>query len=318
MADQELDAKEGIDEGPGGESSTSSLETTDQLDMEHFDPDKDNVIDTVEDDNVGGVDVTTGGAGDKPGKPSEESKGKDGSGDDSDKKDGDDTADPEGKEVPERFDKDPAWQRIIKERNEARTAAEASNQRVKALEAPTSVKEDGSDKIVDISTLSNEELIDWQNDDPKGYAENLRKYATQDAVVAVRADLNREKQEADITSSYDKYNNDNPANDDNTGFVQMWDAGKIQAYMDENPGNTSISAHRALTYDDFVKKAVDKAVTKAKDEMVKEQKARIVTDGLGTGPGYAPKTEDKELHNTKKRGGLVTALADRLAKRRQG
>lgn len=314
METQVQDAKAG--DQPGETPSNS------QLDPEHFDPDSENLIDTVED--VGGVDITTGGAGDA--KEGTDPK----AGADDGKAESEVSDEDAGKEkleagkaddeVPEEFHKHPAWQRVMRERDEAKGAANLLTERVKALETTSPQKaesEKESTKLVDIGNLTTEELLEWQNDDPKGYMQNLLSFATKDIKESLRTEFAQKAQEEKVDATFDAYAKENPKDKGGNGFVQMWDSGQLKTFMDANPGHNAISAHMALTAKSRTDLAVEEAVAKTKKEMTKQQQARVVTDGLGGAPGYSPSTEDQGLKDTKKRGGKISVLADRLLKRRQ-
>lgn len=324
-------AEDAKTEQTGGDSSHPNV------DPEHFDKDRDNLIDTVEiDDDVGQMDLSMGGARqseqktDKVDESDSKTDDKDASdkddktdidktdkvettADDKAKTDTDDSEDDKAKA--ERYDQDPAWQRILKERN----ALEAENKKLKA-ERDT---DEGKD-FIDLSTKTEEEIAEWVEDDPAGFAENQRKQIKYE----LRQEMNAEKQEEETQSKLDKtfntYSSDNPDNDDGTGFVQMWESGKIQAFMQDNPGHTAISAHMMLTEENRsksieqqIKEGIEKGVATVKEKLVKENKARIRTDGLDSGPSYTPGDEDDELKDTKKQGGLISVLAARSARRKQ-
>ena len=316
MADQEQDAK-GAEEA-GGEPSTP------HLDMEHFDDNSDNLIETITDDTdeVGGVDLSSGGArtepakddGVKPDKPEEKTTDKVET-----KVDAEPDAD-KGKKA-EPYHKDPAWQRIIKERDDALKTADSLTSRVDALEKGPA-KTDS--KIIDIDTLTDEEIAEWQNDDPKGYANNLKLLVTSQVRESVKSELAAETEQQKMDKTFDSYSSDNPDTEDGTGFVQMWESGKIRTYIEQNPGHNAISAHMKLTEDsktlsrqEAIDKGIAEGVAKEKARLAAENKARMRTTGLGQGPAYSPTTDESELKDTKKKGGLTTVLADRLRKRRQ-
>ena len=287
------------------ESSTSNL------DLEKFDNDSDNLIETITDE-VGGIDTSTGGARfqkteettskEEPDKGQEEDKQTE-------------------VEKPSRYDLDPAWQRILKERDEAKQEKTDLQRRVEELEK---AKESLPKDIVNIDTLTNEQIAEWLEDDPKGYATNLEKLYRHNAQSLVRSAIEdydktiKERQEqSKVDNTFDSYAKKNPPNESKSGFLEMWDSGKIQAYMDENPGHNAISAHMALTEEVRLASAVKAAVEDAKKKMTKENQARIRTDGLGHGPAHKTGKDDDELSNTKKKGGTVAVLAQRLARMRK-
>jgi hypothetical protein len=283
--------------------------TSQGLDPEHFDPDSENVIETVSGDEAGGIDISTGGAreADKadpvPTEEGEEagSEKEEGAGEDKQETDA-------AKAEP--YHKDPAWQRIIKERDEALKNFKVLSERVEALETSP------DPKTKSIDDLTDEELIELQEDDPQAYREKLKESIYNKVKQDLTSELLNKEKEERTDRTYNEYSDTNPDNEDGTGFVQMWESGKLQKYIDQNPGNNPISAHMALTVEDRIKSAVDAAVAKVKEEVTKNQRARVITDGLGDGPAHVPIEEDG-LKNTKSQGGLVSAIADKLRKTRQ-
>lgn len=281
-----------------GESSASNL------DLEKFDNDSENIIETITDE-VGGIDTSTGGA-----RPQKEEPDK-----------GQEEAKSTEEEKPSRYDLDPAWQRILRERDNAKQDKTDLLKRVEELEkSKAAIPED----ITDITKLTNEEIAEWIEDDPKGYATNLEKLYRHNAQGLVRSAIEeydrtvKEQQEkTKIDNTFDSYASKNPSNKSKTGFVEMWDSGKIQAYMDDNPGHNAISAHMALTEEERLSATVKAAVEDAKKKMTKEHQARIRTDGLGAGPSHTVGKGDDELQNTKQKGGAVAVLAKRLARMRK-
>jgi hypothetical protein len=330
-----------------GDSSTptdaNGISSGPALDPEHFDPDKDNLIETVDLDEIGGVDISTGGARDqKPDtKPATKDKAEPDKKIEPDKKEDlepektdDDkpvakTADQEPDKKPEPFHKHPDWQRMVHERNTALNQVKSLTDRIDALEkAGTKLPE----KAVDFLNLSTDEIADKLDTDPKGFIQDLQNSfnsalaaATDKVKNDIKSDLTENQQQAKIDETYDVYTKDNPDNDGGTGFLQMWNAGQLQTFIDQHPGHTPISAHMALTAENrsqSIQQQIDAAVEKARKEerakIKKEQEARVRTDGLSSAPTYTPISKDEELKDTKKKGGLVNVLAGKLSKMRQG
>ena len=274
------------------------------LDPEHFDPDSENIIPTVKDD-IGGLDVTTGGPGEEKKSPVEPVKKEVGSEPEtkSEKK-------VEKEEVPTDFHDHPAWQRIMKERDDARL--EIKKLQEVAKPAVTELENDNK-----FGEKTDDELLEWMSEDPKGYSAYLVDIATKKAKAEMLAETQQKNVESQIDSTYDSYAEQNPANENKTGFVEMWESGDIQAYIDKHPGHNPISAHMELTNQARIDAAVAEAVAKTKEENKKQREARKITDGLTGGPGYVPANDDDSLTDTKRHGGKVTAIAARLAARRQ-
>jgi len=308
----------------GGESSTS------HLDMEHFSENSDNLISTIDDDgseDFGAVDISSGGARDQEVKATETTTDKVETETETAVKvetevDAATTADDAAKaditieKIPEQFDKHPAWQKLMNKIETLETKL------VEKVETETKTDPD----IVDIDTLTEEDIAEWRTDDPIGYDKNLRALATRDAAVIIRAELKAEADEKRTANTFDTYAEENKENESGTGFMQMWNDGQLQAYMDQNPGHNAISAHLKLTETSKAQSTqaqidagIAAGVAKEKARLAAETKARKRTVGLGQGPAYtATDTSDDELKDTSKRGGKVAVMADRLRRMRQG
>lgn len=218
-----------------------------------------------------------------------------------------------------RYDKDPAWQRIIKERNDAR--AEIAALKAKDAGSPTgAVKEaatvaaEGQLPYKDITKMSDEELREWQEDDPKGYAVNL---FTQIQFETERVQEQR-KSQADVNSQIEAtFTNYAKANPD---FNTMWDSGEIEDFMSKNPGHNAISAHMAMTQESRIAAAVEKAAKEAEERVIKNFQAKRNATVLTDSPAHRSGKDDiaAELKNTKQFGGKTAVMAERLARMRGG
>ena len=317
--------------GVVGEESSASYS-----DGAIVDDNSDNLISTIDDDgsdDFGGVDISSGGVDVEKGLETVTDKVTDETGttdkvEDEVKAD-DDTVKVEEdikiEKIPEQFDKHPAWHRLMDEIKDLRT---------QVTEKAATAKETETDStIVDINTLTDEELAEWQTDDPKGYADNLLKLVTQKSrenfQAERQADDEKKKAAAEeerANKTYDTYAAENKATDDGTGFMQMWDSGKLSEFMKENPGHNAISAHMVLTEaskaqseEERIKAGIAEGVAAEKKRLAAESKARQRTVGLNQGPAYTSKAnDDDELKDTSKRGGKVAVMAERLKRMRQG
>ena len=213
-----------------------------------------------------------------------------------------------------RFDQHPDWQRMMKERDDARLEAAMLKGRLEGQakagtetgkEAPVPA---AAPAYKDVTQMSKEELIEWQEDDPHGYAANL--YAQMRAEL--KAEQAQERQSATIKSTFQQYEEKNP------DFRAKWDAGEIQSFMDANPGHNAISAHMIMTESSRLAAAVAKATKEAEERVTKnfqaKRNAEVISDG---GQVRSNSTTPDELKNPDKYGGVVSALAMRLQRARQ-
>ncbi|MCE5211841.1 MAG: hypothetical protein LLG40_09840 [Deltaproteobacteria bacterium] len=228
----------------------------------------------------------------------------------------DDKASSSGQEG--RYDKDPAWQRIIKERNDAKAeiaalkAKDAGKPAGEAKEAATATE--GQLPYKDITKMSDEELREWQEDDPKGYAVNL---FTQIQFETERVQEQR-KSQADVNSKMEAtFTNYAKANPD---FNTMWDSGEIEDFMTKNPGHNAISAHMAMTQESRIAAAAERAAKEAEERVIKNFQAKRNATVLTDSPAHRSGKDDiaAELKNTKQFGGKTAVMADRLARMRGG
>jgi len=114
-----------------------------------------------------------------------------------------------------------------------------------------------------------------------------------------------------LVKTYESYAKANP------DFDEMWDDGRIQAFMDKNPGHNAISAHQMLTEETRLKAAADKAVKEFEGALRSKRAASAV---LGAGNMSVPtdaKAADERLKNPKKFGGVTEVLTARLLERRR-
>lgn len=321
-----------VDPGMGDPSPSNS-----NLDNEHFDPNADNLIDTV-DDVPGGIDLATGGASkqgteEEEGKADDKGEGKDPGTEKTDKEAGAEVDD-KGEEG-----KDPA---DAKASDDDKGKDYHEIPRFKELEAKVSVETERANKaehelsllrtqqaapaaekeelpFKPIQDLSPEEIAEWQNDDPQGYQLNLLAQAKHEIRQDIEKDSNTATRLSAVDTTYNTYQDANPDTKEGTGFMQMWESGAIKTYMQENPGHNAMSAHMKITEEARVGAQVAKAVADAEKKVTDDFKAKRVTDGLGQGPGVVPAeaSGDNDLKDTSGRGGMVSVIAGRLFKSRQ-
>jgi len=222
----------------------------------------------------------------------------------------------------ERFDKHPRFQKIMAERDEARLNAARLEGRLETVvpKVPAPVQL----PFKDISALTAEQIREWQDEDPKGFADNLRKQARHEAQEAIRAELRTKeasnKEYNDLKTTYDNFEKKNPE------FRKMWDEGIIVAYIEKNPGHNPISAYLEMTEESRSKdtdKRIEEAVAKAKKETEEAANKRFLakkkaTTLTGSPAGVVQQGIDPALADTKKHGGVTSVLADRLKSLRSG
>jgi hypothetical protein len=105
------------------------------------------------------------------------------------------------------------------------------------------------------------------------------------------------------------------------GALKLWEDGSITKYMNENPHETVVSAHKALTreaeakkFEEEKNKAIEDAVKQAKLDVIKELKSKGRAASLSSSGG-PPKQNagiDDELKNPQNHGGRKNVLVRRL------
>ena len=221
-----------------------------------------------------------------------------------------------------RFDKHP---RFVELNTRLKAAEEQNRQMLQKLSQLETVKQQEASTTPptelpykDWSKMSTEDLLDWQDTDPKGFLDNINKFVShsiESGITSYQQQLAQQAQqqtaEQKVVSTYEQYAKENP------DFDEMWDSGKIKAFIDKHPGHNAISAHQAMTAERRIEAAVAEALKKHETAIKSKRAASTV---LGTGPASVPtasKQADNDLREPKKFGGPTAVLAARLAKLRQ-
>ena len=225
---------------------------------------------------------------------------------------------------PDRFDKHPRFQELLKERDSFKLELENIKGQLKVLtpqqKETVQAREEKELPFKDITKLSKEQILEWQEDDPVGYAANLYQQMLHEA----RETLNREKEteshKTTVKETYERYAKTNP------DFMQLWNSGDIQKVMDSNPilFPNAISAHMAMKLhmskgmgEKATKEAVEKAVKEAEERVTKNFQAKRNAAVIGDGGAVKVDGISDELKNPDKYGGATSVGAMRLARLRQ-
>jgi hypothetical protein len=217
------------------------------------------------------------------------------------------------KEVP--FHEHPRWKEVLKERDEARAKLQNVERDIEQIKSGRTAKEEPKLPFTDVTQLEEEKIIEWFNDNPKQFMANF--YAQ------VRHELRQENAQEQgqrqfhegVVKTVDGYRGQNP------DFDEMWGKGEIQQFMRENPGHNAMSAHAALTagkrtsdIEQRIKSEIDKAVKETTEKLTKQFQMKRHAQVLGSGPAASGgASQDKELQDTKTKGGLTNVLSGRLA-----
>ena len=235
------------------------------------------------------------------------------------------------------FQQSPRFQELITQKNDAREAqakADAKNEvlsqqlqalteTVKSLGGSKKGTENSDPGYKDILKFSDEEIIENFESDPKGFLSNFAQQVMHEITTNLETKgqqkeqlTQKQAQEQAINELYADYENKNP------DFVEMWDNGTIQEYIQANPGNTPISAHQIIkatkiqessttSREDEIKKAVDAAVAQATKNFKAKNSSRTISAGPGSGSQTVTKGIPPDLADTKQHGGLMQVLTRR-------
>jgi hypothetical protein len=206
------------------------------------------------------------------------------------------------------FHQHPDWINREKTHN---AAIQKSNDRIAALEK----------KLADGEKTTKSELqIDWTNDEKiiESFTENPKLFVSEmfqqfqnerDRLQNIKTEkaTQEEKANAEKTRLTDYFTK-------TEGALEMWEDGSIQKYMDENPGETAISAHRALSEESRIKTMVDEAVKTAREKWKEELKLKGRAGSLANNanPPKQVDTHEDELKHPDKHGGKKNVLVKRL------
>ena len=226
---------------------------------------------------------------------------------------------PKGDEF--RFDKHPRFQelnRSVKEFREQNRVLQDEIEKIKSSQQISTPKEL---PFKDWSQMSDDELLDWQASDPKGFLANLNKtveYAVSQKLESYQNQLQQQSEkkqfESSVANTFESYAKTNP------DFDEMWDSGEIQDYMQKHPGHNAMSAHMEMTGESRLEKIKQEAVDKALKEYETAQRSKRASKVMGSAPATVPTSSnhaDDRLKNPKKYGGDTNVLVARLMERRR-
>ena len=163
----------------------------------------------------------------------------------------------------------------------------------------------------DVTQVEDEKLIEWFNDNPKQFMSNLYSQMRHELRQELEQETGQKRAQDGFKRTMDSYR------EENKDFDDMWQKGEIKKFMDENPGHNMISAHQMLVKEKRLAEAVERARKEERENIIKQVKAKRHASVLGSGPAVSSGPAEKELTNTKQKGGLTSVLADRLAQMRR-
>jgi len=153
----------------------------------------------------------------------------------------------------------------------------------------------------DFSSLEHEDLVAMMADDPKNFIQTLTSAIRESVSKDVRQESATSDYNSKVENTIDQYADDNPT------FEKMWDEGKLQSYMEKNPGHNAISAHMVITMEQRVTDAKKEGAETAAKNFSTKQNNQV----LNSGPSISPDQRDAALKNPGKFGGRSAVLAAR-------
>ena len=231
-----------------------------------------------------------------------------------------------------RFDKHPRFQKLIADLKEAR--AELQQYRESAPAAPPAQSSGQPEQpasedpgYIDIQKFSDEEIQDLMADRPKDFLLNfgnqvfaMAKQQIKDEITKDMTAKEREAHEKAEAERLDQSLRDYASKNDD--FVKMYQSGELGEFMAKNPGHTYISAHMSLTRSEkAMRERLEAEIRKDYEEKhqrnLRARRSVRVLNGSGAGGPKDMPDDDDVLKDSKKFGGPVAVLADRLAQRRR-
>jgi len=236
------------------------------------------------------------------------------------------------------YHEDPAWQRIIKERDEARAALKEKEEAAKtdfykpenfnSQIEPTPEEKERNKMLDDFMALDDEELSDMMVNEPKKFraltAMQLDREQTARARKEYEANQRRTREEREKSglASFFKGREDG---------LELLQKGEIQKFMADNPEHNGISAYYELTsqaraeetqakIDEAVKEATEKAIKETEEKIYKTLKAKGYAGSFASHSGNRTINDDTSAKVThpEKFGGRRAVAIERAKARLAG
>lgn len=219
----------------------------------------------------------------------------------------------------ERYDKIPRFQELKEGRDKALEKSDSLakenadlKQSMSNLEGQVSGMKEGKGQppkpeelpFKNIADMNDDDLREWQADDPKGYAANILLQAKHELSQDFEQKLGAKDRDAAIDSTFKAYGDKNP------DFWDKWNSGETKKFMKENPGHNAISAHQMLTSE-----TRDEAIrTKTKEKLLSDLKTKGNINSLGPSGTFTPDMQGvggDAMKNPEKHGGETNVLLQR-------
>lgn len=170
----------------------------------------------------------------------------------------------------------------------------------------------------DITKLTPDEIQDWQDEDPVGWAKNLLMQAKAEARNDIRAEAHQNTMRAAADKTLDDFVKAHP------DFDEVYESRVLSQYCDEHPGHNIISAYLTIneekareahskevetlkaSFEAEKKAAIDAAVKEAVEKIQKQYRAKESVTVI-TGDTTSPTVDDEDTDT----GGDLTKFLHR-------
>ena len=170
----------------------------------------------------------------------------------------------------------------------------------------------------DITKLTPDEIQDWQDEDPVGWAKNLLMQAKAEVRNDIRAEAHQNAMRAAADKTLDDFVKAHP------DFDEVYESRVLSQYCDEHPGHNIISAYLAIneekareahgkevetlkaSFEAEKKAAIDAAVKEAVEKIQKQHRAKESVTVI-TGDTTSPTVDDEDTDT----GGDLTKFLHR-------
>lgn len=205
----------------------------------------------------------------------------------------------------EGFHDHPRFKQLIEEKNSYKEKYEAL-QKQGAKQQPT---------FRNIMDMEDDAIMDEFTDNPKQFLGN---FAQQLIHEIDQRTVNQKQQEQQKTIQQKAENTLAEFFSDKKDGQQMLTDGRIQQYIQDNPGHNAISAYHALAGDSQVQDQIDKAVEAERAKIKKELKAAGNANSFSSSPSSKETPKSPEFKNPDKYGGTAAVLLKRFRERQAG
>ena len=223
----------------------------------------------------------------------------------------------------DRFDKHPRFQELntqVKDLSAQNQRLEGMLQGMKELMPAKPSAQEAAPTFEDVTGKTKEELQDWFDDDPVAFMSNFAKQVEAEVTQAITSRMQTQSTETNAKTHIQEFAEKNP------GFLEKWQNGEIQQVISRSPKgfHNPISAYHEITsgtmeqtMQEKINEAVAKATKETEEKVTKNfQAKRRIAPIVGVSASKNS-VENEDLKDTKKSGGLVSAIAQRILQSRQ-